>query len=239
MSRKIAGIFFDFGGTLFDYFPSNSVVWSRIAKILGFEISPDDPRIREGMRRQDVEFVRLGIPESKLSREDIHYLNYQVLSKMGIDDHVAGIIEIIDDEFNRIFRTGEGFQMFPDSKETLECIHSRGIPIGLLSNCPTEFCEPRRRIMKEHGIFDFFGAIILSGEVGFRKPGKEIFEIALKELGLSDAKRVIHVGDSVMMDVQGAQNAALVPVLFDPRDLHSIDSGIKIRELSEIFQYLK
>jgi HAD superfamily hydrolase (TIGR01549 family) len=158
---------------------------------------------------------------------------------MGVDGSRTGIIELIDGEFDRIFRTGEGFQMFPGSRETLERIHSMAIPIGMLSNCPTEFCQPRRRIMKEHGIFDFFKAIILSGEVGFRKPGKEIFEIALKELGLSDAKRVIHVGDDMMMDVQGAQNAGLVPVLFDPRNLHSIDNVIKIRELPEIFQYLK
>ncbi|MFX1562610.1 MAG: HAD family hydrolase [Promethearchaeota archaeon] len=239
MSRKTTGIFFDFGTTLFDYYPSNSIVWSRIAKRLGFEISPDDPRIREGMRRQDVGFVRLGIPESKLTREDIHNLNCQVLSVMGIDGDITGIIEIIDEEFDRIFLTGEGFQMFPDSKETLERIHSMGIPIGMISNCPTRFCEPRRRIMKEHGIFDFFGAIILSGEVGLRKPGKKIFEIALKELGIAEAKNAMHVGDSVMMDVQGAQNAGLVPVLFDARDLHSVDNVIKIRKLPEIFQYLK
>lgn len=242
MSSKIDGIFFDFGGTLLDYYPSNSVVWSRIAKRFGVEISPDDPRILEGMRRQDVAYIQLGIPASKLSREDWYYLNCHVLDTIGIDcksmDY-ARTAEIIDKEFKRNFRTGEGFQMFPDSKETLERIHSMGIRIGLLSNCPAWLGEPRRIILKEHGLFDFFDAIILSGEVGFAKPEKEIFEIALKELGIEDAQQVMHVGDCVLMDVQGAQNAGLVPVLFDPLDLHSVENVIKIRKLSEILHYLK
>jgi putative hydrolase of the HAD superfamily len=239
MSGKIAGIFFDFGGTLLDYYPSNSVVWSRIAKKLGVEISPDDPRIREGMRRQDVAYIQLGIPASELSRDDWYYLNCHVLDAMGIDSSGTGTIELIDKEFQRNFQTGEGFRMFPDSRDTLERIHSMGIPIGLLSNCPAWLGEPRRAIMKEHGILDFFDAIVLSGEVGFAKPEKEIFEFALKELGVEAAKQVMHVGDCVLMDVQGAQNAGLVPVLFDPHDLHVIDNVIKIRKLSEIFQYLK
>ena len=85
MSRKIQGVLFDFGGTLYDYHPSNPVIWSRIAKRLGANISPNDPRIWEGIRRQYVEATKRAKPFSKLSREEIHTLNLHVLSSMDID----------------------------------------------------------------------------------------------------------------------------------------------------------
>ncbi len=92
--------------------------------------------------------------------------------------------------------------------------------------------------MKKLGILEFFDAIILSGEVGVAKPEKKVFEIALKELGIKDAQKVMHVGDCPFADVQGAQNAGLIPVLFDPLDLHSVEDVITLRKLSDILGYL-
>ena len=66
---SILGIFFDFGGTLYDYYPRNEIIWSRIAKRLGIDISPEDPRIWEGMKNQEIAFNNRGKPFSKLTRE--------------------------------------------------------------------------------------------------------------------------------------------------------------------------
>jgi len=233
MRRRFEGVLFDFGGTLYDYHPSNSVIWSRIAKRLGVEISPDDPRIWEGMRRQDVEATRRAESFSRLSREEIHALNLHVLAAMGIDGE--GTMGLIGEEFDR---RGHGYRINPESRETLERVHSMGLKIGLVSNCPPEFGEPRRLTMRGDGVLRYFGAIILSGEVGHAKPEKEIFEIALDSLGLRDASRVMNVGDSLLADVMGTQDAGLVPVLYDPLGFHPGEDIITIRRLSEIFRYL-
>jgi HAD superfamily hydrolase (TIGR01549 family) len=233
MRKEIKGILFDFGGTLYDYCPSNSIIWSRIAKRLGVDISPDDPRIWEGMRRQSIEASRRAEPFSRLSREEIHALNLHMLAAMGIDGE--GTMEIISEEFDK---RGHGYRINPESKETLERIYSMGIKIGLVSNCPPEFGEPRRLTMREDGILHCFSAIILSGEVGHAKPEKEIFKIALNSLGLQDASKVMHVGDFLGADVVGAQNAGLIPVLYDPSGFHPGENVITIQKLSEIFLYL-
>lgn len=233
MRKRIQGIFFDFGGTLYDYYPSNSVIWSRIAKRLGVDISPNDPRIWEGIQRQSIESIRRAKPFSKLSREEIHSLNLHVLDAMGIDGE--GTMEIISEEFDK---RGHGYRINPESKETLEQIYSMGIKIGLLSNCPSEFGKPRRLTMREDGVLHYFSTIILSGEVGHEKPEKEIFKIALNSLGLQDASKVMEIGDSFLADVRGAQNAGFIPVLYDPLGFHPGENVITIQKLSEIFRYL-
>jgi len=233
MRKEIKGIFFDFGGTLYDYYPSNSVIWSRIAKRLGVDISPNDPRIREGMRRESIVLTKRAEPFSRVSREEIHALNLHMLAAMGIDGE--GTMEIISEEFDK---RGHGYRINPESKETLERIYSMGLKIALVSNCPPEFGKPRRLTMREDGVLHCFSAIILSGEVGHEKPEKEIFEIALDSLGLRDASKVMHVGDFLGADVIGAQNAGLVPVLYDPLGFHPGEDAITIRKLSEIFRYL-
>jgi HAD superfamily hydrolase (TIGR01549 family) len=233
MRKEFKGILFDFGGTLYDYYPSNSVIWSRIAERLGVDISPNDPRIWEGMQRQSIEATRRAEPLSRLSREEIHTLNLHMLAAMGIDGE--GTMEIISEEFDK---RGHGYRINPESKETLERIYSMGIKIGLVSNCPPEFGKPRRLTMREDGVLQCFSTIILSGEVGHAKPEKEIFEIALNSLGLQDASKVMHVGDFLGIDVIGAQNAGLIPVLYDPLGFHPGENVITIQKLSEIFQYL-
>lgn len=233
MREKITGILFDFGGTLYDYYPSNSVIWSRIAKKLGVDISPNDPRIWKGIQRQSIEAIRRAKPFSKLSREEIQKLNLHVLAAMGIDGE--GTMHLISEEFDK---RGHGYRINPESKETLERIYSMGLKIGLVSNCPSEFGKPRRLTMREDGILHYFNTIILSGEVGHEKPEKEIFKIALNSLGLQDASKAIIIGDSFLADVMGAQNAGLIPVLYDPLCFHPGENVITIRKLSEIFRYL-
>jgi FMN phosphatase YigB (HAD superfamily) len=53
-----------------------------------------------------------------------------------------------------------------------------------------------------------FKSIVISDEVGIRKPKKEIFEIALQDLKLSH-KEVLFVGDSLQDDYHGALNSGI------------------------------
>ncbi len=242
MSKKILGVLFDFGGTLLDYTPCISLVFSRVAKILGFEFSPDDPRIRDGIRRQQTAFVALKVPEAKLTRDHMHSLNRHVLDAMGIDyGHVPKdrLMKIINEEFDRSFELGENFQLYPGTQETLERLHLTGLKIGLLSNCPAWLGTPRRKVMEKLGILKYFDAIILSGEVGVSKPEREVFELALKAIGIEEARKVIHIGDSPYADVQGARNAGLIPVLFNPLSLYSIEDVITLKKMPDLLGMLQ
>ncbi|MCG6962534.1 MAG: HAD family hydrolase [Acidobacteria bacterium] len=84
-------------------------------------------------------------------------------------------------------------------------------PLALVSN----FDHPPHvhRVLRETGLRDYLDTVVISGEVGFKKPDPRIFSIALERLGLRP-DRVIYIGDAPE-DVHGSTLAGLVPVRLD------------------------
>ncbi|MBN2322495.1 MAG: HAD family hydrolase [Spirochaetes bacterium] len=87
------------------------------------------------------------------------------------------------------------------------------------------------RILSEYGLGNLFKNVIVSAEVGYRKPDPAIFSKALKGTGLN-GREVAYVGDTEE-DVTGALAASMKPVVImrerngtDHRALdYSIDTG--------------
>jgi len=96
-------------------------------------------------------------------------------------------------------------------------------------------------VLEREGIIDLFDTIVVSDEIGWRKPLPVIFEAALTRLGVSAAEAV-HVGDRADADVAGAHGAGLHAIWIN-RDAAALPSGIKppqheIRDLGELTQIL-
>ena len=66
------------------------------------------------------------------------------------------------------------------------------------------------------GIQDFFDTVVISGAVGFGKPDRRIFELALSEIG-SQAQQAWFVGDHPRNDILGAESAGLTPIWMSGR----------------------
>jgi len=83
----------------------------------------------------------------------------------------------------------------------------------------------------------YFGAIVISAEVGFGKPDARIFEAALEAIGAT-ADSAVMVGDSLLRDVGGARNAGLRSIWIDRDQARSRADepvpDVRIRALSEI-----
>jgi putative hydrolase of the HAD superfamily len=60
------------------------------------------------------------------------------------------------------------------------------------------------------------GVVADSARAGVAKPDPAIFRLALESLGVPAGNTVLHVGDSLRSDVDGALAAGLQPVHFDP-----------------------
>jgi HAD superfamily hydrolase (TIGR01549 family) len=236
LAEKITTVFFDFGGTLCDYYPSNAEIWSKIAARLGYQIPPDDSRIHQGMKNMTQAYQRLDISFGQLTANQLHTLNCQVLNAMGIDG--SGTQDTIAAEFLAREKAGL-YTLYPDIPQTLHALKQKGIKMGLISNVGQELAITRRPFLKENGILHFFDTIIFSVEVGVVKPEKAIFDLALREIGEGNPSSTMHVGDSPIEDVKGARNAGLIPILFDSLDFFSTENVIKIKALSDILQYLK
>jgi len=83
---------------------------------------------------------------------------------------------------------------------------SKDYPLALISNfdhIPTLY-----RILDMYDIRKFFNEIIVSVELGFRKPHKKIFMEMLKRLRIH-AHEALYIGDNLHVDIMGSKNAGL------------------------------
>lgn len=70
-----------------------------------------------------------------------------------------------------------------------------------------------------------FDTIIISEEVGFAKPDKRIFDLALNKLNVHP-EDALFVGDDIQKDIGGCQNAHIKGIWFNPH-MKKNDSEIK------------
>ncbi|WP_418668045.1 YjjG family noncanonical pyrimidine nucleotidase [Allofournierella sp.] len=63
--------------------------------------------------------------------------------------------------------------------------------------------------LKASGLDQYLDGVFVSERVGAEKPGRRIFETALRQLGIENRGKVLVVGDSLTADIQGGQNAGL------------------------------
>ncbi len=234
MSKKIKGVYFDFFGTLIDSRYALTNIWSKIAKRLGVEISHDDPRIWEGMLRQNREYDKINKFFIDLSDADRHRLNSQVLITIGIDPE--GSQDVVREEFDQEFSTGSTFRLYPECKETLKHIYTQRIKMGLLTHAsPDLFLS----VMKRLEILEFFDIFVHTREVGYHKNKIEIYEIALEKMKTEHPEKIVHIGDDYELDVKMAQRVGMVPILFDPLEQHNFEDIIIVREFSDILKYIQ
>jgi YjjG family noncanonical pyrimidine nucleotidase len=77
--------------------------------------------------------------------------------------------------------------------------------LGIITN---GISVSQRKRLKIGKIENLFQSIVISDEVGVRKPQKEIFEIALNELKVSN-QEVLFIGDSLNDDYHGSMNSGI------------------------------
>jgi putative hydrolase of the HAD superfamily len=98
--------------------------------------------------------------------------------------------------------------LIPGTEEMLGTLKER-YPLGLLSN----FTHPpaAKAIIDGLGLTSFFDVVLISGEVGYRKPCALVFQLLVEKLGVTPAQ-LLYVGDDPDPDIDGACSAGLQPV---------------------------
>ncbi|HDP79653.1 MAG TPA: HAD family hydrolase [Spirochaetes bacterium] len=97
--------------------------------------------------------------------------------------------------------------LFPDTLEVLELL-KKDYRLGLVTNGTTDI---QRAKIDGGRLAPFFGCIAVSGEFGYAKPDRRIFDFVLKKLG-SEPSETLMVGNSLLTDVQGAKNSGMLSV---------------------------
>ena len=90
--------------------------------------------------------------------------------------------------------------------EVLLYLRERGYRLSVVSNF--DHAPTARELLERFEIADFFEHIVISEEVGWRKPHRKIFEFALGRLGESPSA-TIFIGDDPEADITGSSECGI------------------------------
>jgi putative hydrolase of the HAD superfamily len=100
--------------------------------------------------------------------------------------------------------------LYPHVREVLEVARER-YPLALVTDAQSAYA---RGELHRVGLLGYFDPIVISGDHGFRKPDRRLFQIALDRIGVP-AHDAVHVGNDMHRDIFGARQAGLTTVMFD------------------------
>ena len=105
----------------------------------------------------------------------------------------------------------ENMYLIPGAKEILDNLQARRFRLGMISNGDSPI---QRLKLRRFDLEKYFEMILIEGEVGFGKPDRRIYELALSKLGTAPDKTVM-VGDNLKWDVAGPQSVGMRGIWFD------------------------
>ncbi len=196
----IEAITFDVGGTLINAWPSVGHVYAEIAARHGFpDVTAElvEDRFRAVWTRQ------LHLSETRSGWEQ---LVHEVLAGLGPAPPSRRLFSELYERFAR----ADAWRIYDDVLPVLDRLTADGFRLAVISN----WDERLRSLLRTLHLDSFFETIVVSCEVCHRKPEREIFDEAARQLGLP-ASRILHVGDSLEMDLLGARNAGLAALRID------------------------
>ena len=232
----IRAVFLDWFGTLAHYSPPREQLQSQVLRELGFDVSPED--MRRGLLAADKEFYTESAASSSqaMSREERMktYLRHQerILERAGV--HVpADLLPRVMARARELYAALR-FVLFDDVLVTLKALKERELALGLLTNLRQDI----NALCRELDLTPYLDFAVTSAEVGAEKPAPPVFLAALEKAAVT-ADEAVHVGDQYHVDVVGARNLGIRPILLDRDDIYpEVTDCPRIRLLGEVIAHL-
>jgi len=230
--KKYTHLLFDLDHTLWDY----------------------DSNVRDSLSElfTDYDLGSLGNPDFELFFEAFQATNYTLWEQFnkGLIDKdelrairfkkvfsraelpVSEIPENLEEEF--ILRTSTKPKVMDHAFETLDYLKTK-YRLHIITN---GFNLSQYNKLKSSKLDPYFDLIVTSENSGFRKPDKRIFDHALLQIK-TEANHCLMIGDNPLSDIQGAQNAKIDQVFYNPLNTENIvKPTFTIHHLSELIKIL-
>jgi putative hydrolase of the HAD superfamily len=101
-------------------------------------------------------------------------------------------------------------RLYPHVREVLEVLRER-YPLAIVTDAQSSYA---RGELHKVGLLDYFDPIIVSGDHGYRKPDRRLFQLALDGMGVA-AEHTLYVGNDLYRDIYGAHKAGLRTVMVE------------------------
>ena len=222
-------LLFDLDGTLFDYDKAESDALENTFIQFGFRYKTEFLAIYRELNKliwQDFE-------NGKITQKELKTKRFEQLAES---------LSLTFDSFKfsdtYLLNLSKGIDLISGAEKLLKTLFGKS-KLYLITNGLTIVQRPR---IKNSTIGKFFNGFIISEEVGFAKPQKEIFDLAFDMMGSPDKNEVLIIGDSLSSDITGGINYGIDTCWFNPnsKDLeNNHNPTYEIKQLIELLEFVK
>ena len=208
---KIRHLFFDLDHTLWDFEKNSKICIRQIYEQHKF-IFPAEIGFEAFFQKFST------INSAMWNQLDLSLITHEYLRIFRFQKVLQALDIEIDEQFslelNQMLLDILPYQqhLMDDAFDTLEVLASRDYKMHIISN---GYQDIQIKKMKSGGIYHFFNQIITNDIAGARKPEKAIFDFALYK-GDADIGNSLMIGDNLIADIEGAKNAGLRTIYFNP-----------------------
>lgn len=227
--KDIKHVFFDLDHTLWDYEKNSTAALRELVRNFGLdEFVTEDEFLKVYQKVNEKLWHKFN--NGQVDRDHIKKYRFpQVLRKLKIFvDHKP---EEMTDFF--VNNCSNRTEVFPGTHEVLTYLKEK-YPLSIITNGFPEAQYPK---MEGSDLNQYFEDIVISHEVGFRKPQIEIFQLAMKRLNASPESSVM-IGDNPKTDIRGAENAGMKAIFFNPTGNRKSVTDWQIEHLAELHKIL-
>lgn len=143
-------------------------------------------------------------------------------------------------EFNKFYQVALGNNIFfnDNAKETLKALEKTYKQYAITNGS----IVAQKGKLKKSGLDKIFDGVFISEEMGIDKPNKEFFDIVFENIGSTDTREYLLVGDSLTSDILGANNAGIKNIWYNPEKKEKnldVIVNFTIYDLREVVEILK
>ncbi|MEU6767381.1 HAD family phosphatase [Streptomyces sp. NPDC046853] len=172
----------------------------------------EDPLLIERLFREDTEASALLVEHEcgRMGEADFERGIAGRLREKGVEVEPAGLVAAI----------GAGLRPDETMLAALAGLRAKGIPVAIVSNALGDDCY------QGYDMEALADVVVISSEIGSRKPGRRIYRTACDRLGVEPSDCVMI--DDLEHNLSGAARLGI-------RGLHHVDSAETARALGELF----
>jgi putative hydrolase of the HAD superfamily len=193
--NRMRAVLFDADGILY-YRKEKEQEYQRIYKEFGLKVDEFPEAEKECYRRM----ASIGL---------ITFAQYkaEILKLLGVSDpcQIARGIQIAEEESDNV-------QFFSGIRKTLTKLKDQQLYLGIVTDTSHPLHEKIEKL-ERGGFGDLWDSIIASREVGVQKPQPEIYQLALRQLGIT-ADQAVFVGHK-WIELEGARRVGMRTIAFN------------------------
>ncbi|HYY27487.1 MAG TPA: HAD-IA family hydrolase [Chthoniobacterales bacterium] len=205
---KIRVVTFDAAGTLIRLVQPPGFVYADVAQEFGYSLNRDN--VQNAFRSVWKTFPLSVESDGPIPDDDRNWWRALVAATIA---EAGYSIEPFDRYFATVyerFALPGVWEVFPDIPRVVAELQRFPVRLGVISN----FDQRLYRILEDLKLRSAFEHVVISSEIGARKPAGRIFEVAAHQFNVS-LNELLHIGDDSEADFDGARSAGCNALLVD------------------------